>query len=402
METHHTRRYDIDWIRTLALAVLILYHIGMYYVADWGWHIKSANTSEFLQNIMILTNPWRMSLLFFIAAIALAFVQQKYATWHLFKTRTSRLLNPLLFGMFIIVVPQTYYEALSQNLIEPSFFQFWKEYINPNTQLLKDHHTVIGLLTWNHLWFLPYLWLYSLIFLFAKLPMTKLAESSIAKTTPMPVIFVLMAILLVVVWYFLRPDFPPTNALVNDWFNHGKYFSVFAFGYVFALQKNWWSFVIEKRNYFLTLALCGYVFLIADRNGLFTTLASQYDTNVFVKLLYGFIMSINHWAWIMAVVGLAGYWLNRPSEKLKYATAAILPWYVLHQTLIIVFAWWLKPLDMPIFLESVLLLFMTLAGCFLGYEVIRRVNFLRYWCGIPPNTKPSNVIQVAKRAATNN
>ena len=98
-------------------------------------------------------------------------------------------------------------------------------------------------------------------------------------------------------------------------------------------------------------------------------------------------MSVNHWAWLLTVIGFAGYWLNRPSEKLKYATAAILPWYILHQTLIIVFAWWLKPLGMPIMIESIVLLSMTLLGCFLGYELIRRSSVLRFCCGMPPLKK---------------
>ena len=174
MDCNQERRYDVDWIRTLALCVLILYHIGMYYVADWGWHIKSTETSELLQDVMLLTNPWRMSLLFFIAAIALGLVRQRYSSMRLVALRSSRLLVPLLFGMFIVVVPQIYFEALSQELIAPGFFAFWQDYINPNTELLKDHHSVIGLLTWNHLWFLPYLWVYSLIFVLLHKPIEEL------------------------------------------------------------------------------------------------------------------------------------------------------------------------------------------------------------------------------------
>ncbi|MBU2179658.1 MAG: acyltransferase family protein, partial [Gammaproteobacteria bacterium] len=145
------RRYDLDWLRVLAFAVLILYHIGMYYVADWGWHIKSSVTSVPLQDFMILTNPWRMSLLFLISAMALSLVQQKMSAMSLLRLRSSRLLIPLLFGMFVIVVPQVYFEARSQNLIPPGYLDFWWHYINPKTDLLPDHHSPIGLLTWNHL-----------------------------------------------------------------------------------------------------------------------------------------------------------------------------------------------------------------------------------------------------------
>ena len=379
---NNERHYDIDWLRTLAFGVLILYHVGMYYVTDWGWHIKSEETSTILQDIMILTNPWRMSLLFFIGGIALALVQPRYSSWYLAKSRTTRLLIPLLFGMFVIVVPQIYYEALSQSLIKPGYLNFWSSYINPNTELLRDHHTIIGLLTWNHLWFLPYLWVYSLIFILLKAPLNSLTNSKLLKKIPATLALSMAVLALTFVWLMLRQDYPPTNALINDWYNHGKYLLVFTLGYFFVLQKHWWRFVIEKRLTLLVVAILAYGFIIADRHDSFTALASQFETNLLVKLFYGIILSINHWAWLFCVVGFAGFYLNRPSPKLSYATNAILPWYILHQTLIIVFAWWLKPLLLNPLLEAILLLSMTIMGCLIGYEVIRRVNILRLLCGM--------------------
>ena len=65
------RRYDLDWLRVLAFGLLILYHTGMYYVADWGWHIKSDVTSETLKYFMRLVNPWRMPLLFLVSGVSL-------------------------------------------------------------------------------------------------------------------------------------------------------------------------------------------------------------------------------------------------------------------------------------------------------------------------------------------
>jgi hypothetical protein len=376
------RRYDLDWLRTFAFGVLILYHIGMYYVADWGWHIKSSNTSVVLQDIMLLTNTWRMSLLFFISAIALAFVQQRYSSWLLVNVKSVRLLLPLLFGMFVIVAPQAYYEALSQQLIEPGFINFWLDYINPSTDLLTEHHSMIGLLTWNHLWFLPYLWCYSLIFIVFRKPIVHFAKSFFIRKLPTTLALVFIVLSLTFVWLALRQKFPSTHALVDDWYNHGKYFLVFFVGYMFALQKSWWQFVIDKRRIFLVLALLGYAFIVADRHNAFELLASQFETNSSVRFFYGIVLSINHWAWIFCVVGFAGYWLNKPSKTLSYATEAILPWYLLHQTLIIVFAWWLKPLMLPPQIEVLFLIVMTTTGCLIGYEVIKRISVLRFLSGL--------------------
>ena len=406
------RRYDLDWLRILAFAVLILYHVGMYYVADWDWHIKSSVTSVALQDWMILTNPWRMSLLFLLSAMALSLVQQKVGAISLFRTRSSRLLIPLLFGMFVIVTPQVYFEALSQDLIEPGYLAFWWQYINPNTDLLVDHHSPIGLLTWNHLWFLPYLWCYTVLILVSRRPLNALAKA----LQPVPGRYALLALVLIFVpiVYFLQPLFETTHALLDDWYSHARYFGVFIAGYLLAQHKAWWQAVIDHRRWFLVLAICCYSFAIAERHDLFPMLSAQFDQSVWVRLGYRLNSVLNHWGWLLAVLGYAGFWLNRPALSFgsaattegstarlnsgfdqngkfrRYCTVAILPWYMLHQTLIVVFASWLKPLAIPAGLEAVLLISLTCAGCYVGFELIRRVALLRWLCGVTSSERASS------------
>jgi len=393
------RRYDLDWLRILAFAVLILYHVGMYYVADWDWHIKSSVTSVALQDWMILTNPWRMSLLFLLSAMALSLVQQKVGAAALLRNRSSRLLIPLLFGMFVIVTPQVYFEALSQNLIEPGYLTFWWQYINPATDLLVEHHSPIGLLTWNHLWFLPYLWCYTMLVLFCRKPLNALART----LQPVPGRYALLTLVLIFVpiVYFLQPLFESTHGLIDDWYNHARYFGVFIAGYLLAQHKAWWQAVIDYRRWFLVLALCCYSFAIAERHDLFPALSAQFDHSVWVQLAYRLNSVLNHWGWLLTVLGYAGFWLNRPAVSFskdgrfssgkgfdhdgnirRYCTVAILPWYLLHQTLIVVFASWLKPLAIPAGIEALLLIVLTFAGCVAGFELIRRMALLRWLCGV--------------------
>lgn len=388
----NSRRYDIDWLRTLAFGILILYHLGMYYVYDWGWHIKSEHQGQFvwLQDLMILTGPWRMSLLFFISGIALALVADKYSQGSLVRLRSARLFIPLLFGMFVIVAPQTYLEALDQNLIQPGYWAFWLDYINPWTSLLVEHHSVIGLLTWNHLWFLPYLWLYSLLVIGFMPWLNRLGASNWLSNVKGRWVLLTVISVQIIAWYFLKEAFPSTHDLVQDWYNHAKYLPVFIGGYLFARQGKWWQQVIVWRHVFLAVAVLGYVFLILDRHGAFAALATQFNTNIAVKLLYGVIGATGYWAWILACVGLAGRYLNRPSKLLSYTDKAILPWYMLHQTLIIVAAANLKALQLSPGFEALVILLLTIAGCYLGYEIIRRVPLLRWLCGLksqPAQTK---------------
>jgi glucan biosynthesis protein C len=385
--TPYQRHYDLDWLRTLAFGLLILYHIGMYYVADWGWHIKSDVTSEALQNLMVLPNQWRMSLLFFISAMALALAQQRSSRVSLFGLRSNRLLIPLLCGMFIVVVPQVYFEALSQQLIESGYLSFWWQYINPNTELLRDHHSPIGLQTWNHLWFLPYLWCYSVLVLLGAPLLNALAR--LLQPVPGSIALLLVMAVLIAAWYFLRQAYPSSHALLDDWYNHAKYFSIFIAGYLFALQANWWQRVISARSYFLVSAIICYCLIIADREGLLDSIPASFAESVTGRLLIGVVLALNHWSWILALVGYAGRYLNRPTNKLDkngsllhYSNNAILPWYMLHQTLIIVFAVWLKPLALPAGIEAVLLIILTCLGCWAGYELIKRFWLSRWLFGL--------------------
>jgi glucan biosynthesis protein C len=385
--TSYQRHYDVDWLRTLAFGLLILYHIGMYYVADWGWHIKSDVTSEALQNLMILTNQWRMSLLFFISAMALALAQQRSSRVSLLGLRSNRLLIPLLCGMFIVVVPQVYFEALSQQLIEPGYLSFWWQYINPNTELLRDHHSSIGLLTWNHLWFLPYLWCYSVLVLLGAPLLNALAR--LLQPAPGSIALLLVMAVLIAAWYFLRQAYPSSHALLDDWYNHAKYFSVFIAGYLFASQANWWQRVISARSYFLVSAIICYCLIIADREGLLDSIPASFADSVTGRLLIGLVLALNHWSWILTLVGYAGRYLNRPTNKLDkdggllhYSNNAILPWYMLHQTLIIVFAVWLKPLALPAGIEAIALIVLTCLGCWAGYELIKRFWLSRWLFGL--------------------
>ncbi len=399
-QPNQSRRADLDWLRIGAFALLILYHCGMYYVADWGWHVKNSQTYDWLQDLMKLTNPWRMSLLFLLGGMALAIARPKFSGLTLLRLRCSRLLIPLLFGMFVVVVPQVYFEALSQQLIEPGYLQFWWQYINPNTDLLREHHSPIGLLTWNHLWFLPYLFCYSLLLL----PLHGLLQRLATVTTRLPLWLFGAVLVALHLWAVLslREAFPTTHALVDDWYNHAKYGLVFVAGYLLVLQKHWWAVLPRWRYGFLVTALLGYVLVVLDNHDVFDGLD---DTAIALQLLYSLVSVLNHWAWLGAALAFAAHYLQQPAfdpdgSMRRYASAAILPWYVLHQTLTVVFAVALQPLQLHDGVEAVLLISLTVLGCGVGYEIIRRVPLLNWLAGGAPVTRQQRSASAAQPATT--
>ena len=102
----------LDWVRIIAFALLMFYHVGIYYVT-WDFHIKSLHASTLLEPWMRLTSPWRMDLLFLVSGAATSFMLLRDgASGALLRLRARRLLIPLLFGMLVVVPPQSWLEVV--------------------------------------------------------------------------------------------------------------------------------------------------------------------------------------------------------------------------------------------------------------------------------------------------
>src|SRR5262249_7739397 len=155
-----TRRVDLDWVRIGAFGLLILYHVGMFYV-PWNWHIKSAHTFPALEPLMLALNPWRLALLFLVSGVATRFMLRKSAVGTLLRARSSRLLIPLGFGMLVIVPPQAYIQIVEALGYTGGFVDFYLKHYFAFGKAFCPNPCII-LPTWNHLWFVAYLWVYTM------------------------------------------------------------------------------------------------------------------------------------------------------------------------------------------------------------------------------------------------
>ncbi|WP_414828064.1 acyltransferase family protein [Alteromonas sp. H39] len=381
-EQQKERFHALDNLRVLAFGVLILYHIGMFYVLDWGWHIKSDTQFGWLQDVMLLTNQWRMSLLFLISAMVLGVLLKRYPQWTVVRERTRRLLIPLLFGMVVIVAPQVFIEGTVNEIFDVSFFQFYGQYVNPVTTWLPEHQSAIGLLTWNHLWFLPYLFCYSIIIAICYPLLARLASAWPASLDKPHFFMTLIIGLTMVVWLALRQDYPTTHDLVNDWYSHAKYFLVMLTGFIIVSRPVIWSQLMTHRRVLLIVAMVMYAVIIAYRHDAFGSLSEDEQNSPRFLLIVATVVVTNHWCWLGAILGYGKKYLHYRGALTRYLNTAILPYYLLHQTLIVVCAYWLMPLALPVWIEFALILSFTALGCAAGYELVRRVSWLRPCFGL--------------------
>ena len=365
------RRYDLDWVRIGAFMLLILYHVGMYYVT-WDFHVKSPHASPSLEPLMMLTSPWRLSLLFLVSGVATAHLLARGGRF--MRSRSARLLIPLVFGMAVIVPPQTYLEVVEKVGYGGSFAQFYRLYMTGYHGFCREDCLIMP--TWNHLWFVAYLWVYTLV-LYLVVSLAPRVIPCLRQGAER--IFAGLGVLLLPIAFLaavrigLVARFPQTHALVGDWYNHASYFPVFVLGFALAGTHAPWTALQRSRWHALGLGVLAWAALCVYYGIYSGDTDPPHSLIVFMRGVYG----AQAWLAIVAVLGFAHRHLVRDNAARRYLTAAIFPVYILHQTVIIVLAHALQPAHMAPPVEGILLVTATAAACFLAYEVIRRIRPLQ-------------------------
>ncbi|MDT8999583.1 acyltransferase family protein [Paucibacter sp. APW11] len=376
--TTQGRQYFLDWLRILAFALLVPYHVGMYYV-PWDWHVKSSEIIPALEPLMALSSPWRMGLLFLIAGAASAGLMQRGPGF--VRSRSKRLLWPLLFGMLVIVPPQAYYEVVTKVAYEGSYLDFMGLYLRAYHGFCKDGHC-LSLPTWNHLWFLPYLWVYSLIGWALLKAWPRLSErfSEWIEGASRWQLLIVGALPLIAARN-LAPLFESTHNLSWDWYNHAQYLSLFLIG-LLAARSSLWAQAQRARWPALALALIAWLAVQAYFK-VYADVEPPMALRLFMRVVYGTMQ----WCCLMAACGFARQHLDADSAWRQPLSDGVFCVYILHQTLIVLLTRLLLPLHWPAALEGPLLIVLTLALSALGYLAVRQVPVLRLLMGVPDRRK---------------
>ncbi|WP_291609985.1 acyltransferase family protein [Bradyrhizobium sp.] len=369
------RRVDLDWVRIGAFGLLILYHVGMFYV-PWNWHIKSVHAVTALEPLMLALNPWRLALLFLVSGVATRFMLRKTAAGALLRSRSSRLLIPLVFGMLVIVPPQAYIQIVEALGYPDGFLDFYlKHYFAFGKEFCPKPCIILP--TWNHLWFVAYLWVYTMalgLFVLAIPGATAWIERWLAPLLSGVWLLVVPSLLFAVFRLTLLPNFPSTHALFGDWYNHALFAGVFLLGFLLAHAASFWEATERRRWIALVLAVAFYA--------LWLSLRPLSGSGMPVRLLIGIAYGFYQWLCIVAVLGFARRWLTRDSAARRYLTDAIFPYYIVHQTAIIVIAHALRGSGLSAGLEAATIIGGTAAACVVTFEIVRRVGWLRPLFGL--------------------
>ena len=279
--------------------------------------------------------------------------------------------------MAVVVPFQPYAQGVANGRIEPGFMAFLLRYAGGGPWPAGAFDgSDIGV-TWNHLWYLAYLWLYTALLLM----MLPLLESAAGQRLRQGFVglrggalLMLPALPLLLCSLLLWPRFPPTHDLIHDGWLHAVYLTLFLYGYWIGTDDGFWAEVTRLRWKTLVLA----ALLLA----LYTGLRAAAGTQGAARQLLRLVGDLYLWAAILAVLGWAHCKLNRPWRWLPWANESVYPWYVLHQTIIIMLVVWLAPLRLGAVAQPLLLAAGTVAGCWGLTAVIRRTGWLRPLFGL--------------------
>ncbi|NLT49891.1 MAG: acyltransferase family protein, partial [Ignavibacteria bacterium] len=153
MSSNSERRYDLDWLRVMAILLVLVFHVAMIY-CSFGFHLKNNPTSRVFDYFIMFAHQWRMPLLLLISGAGTYFAAGKRSIGQIFRERNRRLLIPLIFSMLVIVPPQIYFERIA------NFTSYWDFY---KTVFAFIPYPDGGSLSWHHMWFVLYLLLYSIL-----------------------------------------------------------------------------------------------------------------------------------------------------------------------------------------------------------------------------------------------
>ncbi len=373
--SHDIRRHDIDALRFLVFSLLIVYHTALMYLEGSSFHMRSSYTTDALNMPLVFINRWRMEIVFLISGVSCAMMTQTSRGAFLWR-RIKRLLLPLLFGMAIIIPIQPYCEGVSNGLVEPGYGQFLLHYFGGHAWPAGAFAGWQYGFTWNHLWYLVYLLLYITV-LVALQPLLAALRPLFQHLRGWRLL-VLPALPTLAATVFLKMRYPETHAVVHDWYAHSIYFTMFVYGWWLGNDKGLWAELTRLRWQTLWLGLGAFaVYMVFDQ---------IYSENLLTWASAGSWPMRNLYMWlaICAILGWSHTLLNRPFAWLPWARQAVFPWYILHQSAIMLLAYWLVPLKLGPVLEPLLILAGTLATCWLGTSLlISKVNWLRPCFGLP-------------------
>ena len=375
------RRYDLDWLRVLAILAVFVYHCALIFAPD-PFSIKNPTTYQFIDDWGEFAGLWGMPLIFLISGASVFYALGKNSPGKYVKGIVARLLIPLFVGILTHIAFQVYLENLHNRTFSGSFFDFYPHYFD-GMYGFGGNFAWMGL----HLWYLEALFIFSLLclpfFLWLKNSANgRRALQRLGDFLTKPGAAYLFALPAIVLINLLDPKSWGADVL-GDW-SIFIYLSFFLSGFVIFSHEPLQESI--KRWRWVSLVLG--ILLEPVVTGLWTALGEpSFGTPGFV--LGTALYCLGPWCWLLAIFGFGFQHLKRNNPSLRYANEAVLPFYILHQTVIVALGFFVVEWAIPDLLKFLFILSASFVIVMVLYEsLVRRNNLLRFLFGMKRLSKP--------------
>lgn len=361
-----TRRYDIDWLRVIAIGLLVIYHIGIGF-QPWGVFIGFIQSDQPLKSLWIpmsMLNVWRIPLLFFVSGMGVCFAIRKRNWKQLLLERTKRIFLPFLFGVLFIV---------------PMHFIIWQKYYKQD---------ITYTLNQSHLWFLANIFIYvillSPLFFYLRRNENGIIHRGLKNLFRNPLGLLIIVVAFIFEAVLVKPETYETYSMTLHGFLLGLLAFLFGFCCIYS-GIAFWQTILKWRWLFLVIAVILFLVRLME----FQLKAPSY------------LIAIESNFWIFAVFGFAYKYLNRPSKTLSYLSQGAYPIYIIHMIFLYLGSFLIMPLGIPTILKFILIVAFTGIGCFAIYDlIIKRVSLLRPLFGLKGLKKMHSKFKIKEMKTT--
>ena len=389
------RLYYLDWLRVLAMLSVFFYHCDRFFEYR-NYPIQNITRSMVSTIHRELFQIWLMPIFFVISGAAVVYSLQSQSALAFIKNRALRLLIPFVFiGLFVISPPQIYVERLINGEFVGSFFQWYPNYFNgfylfsPN-----GNFPIFGM----HLWYLDYLFFFSLILLPIFIVHRNKRTSILSRISVYfihPLWILSLSLPLLIGSFLTELSGFATLRMAGGW-DPLSYLLFFALGYMIFSNAQIQGTIKKHSSVFLIVSILLtvlYLFIGFGIDSPYTSIITRHNiihnataTSSQIPLAWLCVLSLRSvvaWCWILTLLGLCARFLNLKNRFLEYANEAVLPFYILHQTFLLVIGYFVIQWRFNILSKYLIIVFASFVLFMLVYELlVRRVDVFRFLFGM--------------------
>ena len=388
------RLHYLDWLRVIAILGVFLFH-AVHPFDFFDWHIKNAELSMAITVFLALLFPWGMPFFFLIAGTGSWFALRRRTAGQYIQERTKRLLIPYIVGCTLLWPIMLYFEWRHLAVTGEWYGSVQRFVLLHRAGFSPMWFGEVGF----HLWFLGFLFCFSLLglplFLWLKGKSGQAFLSWLAGVCMRRGGILLFILPLLLVRLGLQPHFPEEH----DWADFFYLMTMFLFGFVLYAHEGFTRTIRRDWPILLTVGIVStvawvYLGLTAK------SLDVEAPARTLRDLLMWGVITVNSWCWTTFLLFIGMRYLDFSNKWLEYGQEAVLPFFLLHQPVIMAIAFYVVQWDAGIPVK----LLTVVAGSFVAtlaiYElVIRRIGPLRALFGMKVRPK-APAAQAQPAAAT--